>query len=391
MVKKWNNMLDYMQWRGDLGFDQSPFNVVDALALTQFAYIPFDGLVPGLDRMDRISIGKLAEDYFERRRNNGEEQQKSPLGVLVPAQIIDLFQMAMYTKRFRNVRASFYINDVEQEEEKQFCAITFFVNEDLVFVAYRGTDDTIVGWKEDFNMALMQAIPAQLESDRYLRGVARNLSAQGFEGKICLGGHSKGGNLAVYAAMCAPEEVKEQIESIYNFDGPGFGRKIIEGPLYQEVCDKIHSLVPQSSVVGMLLEHEENYIVVKSSETGIMQHDALSWQVLCTEFVTVNKVSSSSEIIDRTLKKWLSKMPPEEIENFITALFEILASSEAVTITQLASGKTRSISAMIRAYQKCDEPTRKLLRKTVRSLVDISRNTFVETQFLTNTANNNKI
>lgn len=389
MAEKWSNMIDYMQWRGDLSFEQAPFNAVDALAFTQFAYIPFDGLVPGLDRMDRISLAKLSKDYFLQQKERGEDQHKSPLGVLVPPEIIDLFRMVPETKRFRNVRASFYVNDVEQEEEKQFCAMTFFVNEDVVFVAYRGTDDTIVGWKEDFNMAFMQTIPAQLESDRYLRGVARNLSSQGFDGKIYLGGHSKGGNLAVYAAMCAPEEVKEQIQCIYDFDGPGFSRQMIESDLYQEVCDKIYALVPQSSVVGMLLGHEENYTVVRSSETGLLQHDALSWQILGSEFVTVNRISGSSEIIDRSLKKWLQEMSREEIGDFVTALFAILGSSEAVTLTQLASGKTRSVTAMIRAYQECDEPTKRLLRKTVKSLVNISRNTFFE--FLTNSAKNNKI
>lgn len=389
MSEKWNNMIDYMKWRGDLSFEVSPFNAVDALALTQFAYIPFDGIVPGLDRMDRISLWKLAETYFEKKRQLGEEQQKSPLGVLVPAEIIDLFRLVPRTKRFRNIGVSFYINDVEVSEEKQFCAMTFFVNEEVAFVAFRGTDDSIIGWKEDFNMAFMQTIPAQLESDWYMRGVVTNLDTIGFDGKIYVGGHSKGGNLAVYAAMCAPEAVKERIPCIYNFDGPGFSSKMIASDLYREINEKIYSYVPQSSVVGMLLGHEEDYRVVRSNQTGLMQHDALSWQVLGADFVAVNQVSDTSTMIDQSLKKWLENMTSQEMENFVTALFSIMGSSEALTLSQLADGKTKSLLAVIKAYKECDDSTKKMLKKTVNSLVNISRNTFVE--FLTNSIKNTKI
>lgn len=389
MAEKWNNMLDYMQWRGDLSFSDSPFNVVDALALTQFAYIPFDGLVSGLDRMDRIALWKLAEDYFEKQKQNGEEQHKSPLGVLVPSEIIDLLRMVPETRRFRNVGVSFYMNDVEVAEEKQFCAMTFFVNDQIAFVAFRGTDDTIVGWKEDFNMAFMQTIPSQLESDRYFRSVISNLNALGFDGKIYVGGHSKGGNLAVYAAMCATEEVKKRVPRIYNFDGPGFSRKMIVSDLYREISEKIYSYVPQSSVVGMLLGHEEDYRVVRSNQNGLMQHDAFSWQVLGNDFITVSKVSHTSTMIDQSLKKWLQEMTKEEMEDFVTAMFAILGSAEAMTLSQLADGKTRSIGAMIKAYKECDETTKKMLKRTVKSLVNISRNTLVE--FLTNSLKNNKI
>lgn len=384
MAEKFNGLIDYIEWRGDLSFANAPFNDVDALILCQISYIPFDGIVPGLDRMDRISVAKLKDKYFE---TCGE--YKSSLGVLIPPDTIDLLEKMAVSRRFKNVRAGFYINDVDLEEEKQFCAITYFIGDEIMFVAFRGTDDTIVGWKEDFNMGFMHTVPAQMEADRYFKGSVKNIDDQGFDGRIILGGHSKGGNLAVYAAMMAPDGIKKRIDKIYNFDGPGFDGVFIAGQEYMEIKDRIHTLLPQSSIIGMLLGHEEEYTVVKSRETGIMQHNALSWQVIGSNFVTVNKVTETSTMIDKSLKKWISDMSAEQIERFVAAMFSVLGASEAVTLTQLATGKTRSFSAMIKSYKDCDEETRKLLKETLKSLVNISRNTFME--FLTNTVKNNKI
>jgi hypothetical protein len=385
MADKWNGLLDYLEWRGDLSFEQAPFNDVDALLLTQIAYVPFDGLVPGLDRRDRISLAKLSEKYFTADKG----EHLTSLGVLIPSGILDILHRIPQTRRFKNVRAGFYLNDVDETEEKQFCAITFFVGEEIMFVAYRGTDDTIVGWKEDFNMGFMQTVPAQLEADRYFGSVMENVQDQGFDGRIYLGGHSKGGNLAVYAAMTAKEETKELLEKVYNFDGPGFGETVVKSSPYQQIRDKIHTFVPQSSIVGMLLSHEEEYTVVKSWESGILQHNALSWQVLGADFIVVSTISETSTLIDRSLKKWIEEMSEEQMETFVTAMFDILGSSQALTLTQLATGKTRSISVMIRTYRDGDEQTKKVLKETLKSLVNISRNTFVE--FLTNTVKNNKI
>lgn len=384
MADRFDGMLDYLDWRGDLSFAAAPFNDVDALALCQIAYMPFDGLVPGLDRRDRVSFARLAQRYLTQ-----EGEHKSSLGVLIDAETMELLQKMAASRRFRNVRAGFYINDVDMEEEKQFCAITFFISEELVFVAYRGTDDTLVGWKEDFNMSFRQTVPAQLEADRYFQGVMKNIEDQGFDGKVILGGHSKGGNLAVYAGMMAEPQVQELLEKIYNFDGPGFGEQVIESSEYLRVKEKIHTLLPQSSVVGMLLGHEEEYTVVKSRDSGLLQHNPLSWQVLGPDFVTVNHISAGSTLLDRSLKQWIAGMEPEQTEGFVEAMFQILGACDAETLTQLTMGRTKNVLAMIRSYKDCSDDTKALLKETMKSLGNIGRNTFFE--FLTKTVKNNKI
>lgn len=373
MAVKFNGLLDYMEWRGDLTFAAAPFNDVDALLLCQISYIPFDNIVPGIGRSARISIEKLSELYFKQ-----EGEHRSSLGVLISDNTIDLLESMAKSPRFKNVRAGFYLNDVNYDEEKQFCAVTFFIGEEIMFVAFRGTDDTVVGWKEDFNMSFMATVPAQKEALEYLENVVAAADALGFNGSIMTGGHSKGGNLSVYSAMMADDKIKERISKIYNFDGPGFDESATASDNYKSVMNRIHTLIPQTSVVGMLLAHEEEYTVVSSRETGLMQHDAFSWNICGPDFITLNRITAASAFIDKSIKKWIAAMDTEQKEKFVTALFSILGSSGKVTLTELTNDKGRMVKEFIKAYKDCDEETKTMLKQTMKLLIDIGKSTFVE-------------
>lgn len=365
------NILDYLKWRGDLSFLQSPFNDIDSLILSQIIYIPFEGIVPSVRSTRTITLRAAAEKFFSIY-----DESKSSLGALLPNEIFDLFRMAGQSRRFGNIRLSRYVNKINHETEIQFCAMTLFMDEiNEIYIDFRGTDDTIVGWKEDFNMGFMTPVPSQTESVKYFNYVIGKYIKENPSLKIRLGGHSKGGNLAVFAATYVenlPEvNIQDKIDCIYNFDGPGFDDKVIRSEEYLRIRDRIKTIIPQSSVVGMLLGHEEGYIVVRSDQVGLLQHDALSWEVLGTEFTCLESVTDASLVLDKTLKAWIKSMDSISAERFVTALFEILSATDAKTLTELVTGKNRSISVMLKAYAGEDEDTKKMLKSAVRSMINI--------------------
>ena len=378
------NILDYLRWRGDLSFTQSPFNDSDSLILSQIVYIPFEGIVPSMRSTKTIFLKDAVDKFFSIY-----DEDKSSLGALLPKEIFELFRLAGESVRFGNIKLCRYVNKINQITEIQFCAMTIFIDEIReIFVDFRGTDDTLVGWKEDFNMGFMTPVPSQTESVRYFnyivnRCVINNKSNEaGAEDyyKIRLGGHSKGGNLAAFAATYVKNtenvNVQELIECVYNFDGPGFDAKVIKSEEYANICGKIKTIIPQSSVVGMLLGHEEGYTVVKSRQLGLLQHDVLSWEVIGTQFTYLEDVTDTSLLLDKTLKTWLSDMDAICAERFVTALFEILSATDAKTLTELVTGRNKSVSAIMKAYAGEDEETKKMLKSAVRSMINIwKRNT----------------
>lgn len=373
------NILDYVKWRGDLRFSQSPFNDIDSLILSQIIYIPFEGIVPSMRSTKTITLRDAANKFFSMY-----DETKSSLGALLPREIFELFKIAGKSVRFGDLRLSRYVNKIDHVTEIQFCAMTIFIDEiKEIFIDFRGTDDTIVGWKEDFNMGFMTPVPSQTESvkyfnyiiNRYIKNDKGAAPDEETRRKIRLGGHSKGGNLAVYAATYVKNHeslnVQDMIECVYNFDGPGFDEKVLKSAEYGCICQKIKTIIPQSSVVGMLLGHEEGYTVVKSRQMGFLQHDVLSWDVLGTEFTYLESVTDASLVLDKTLKTWLAQMDLVSAQRFIAALFELLSATDARTLTELVSGKNKSISAILKAYAGEDDETKNMLKSAVRSMIDI--------------------
>ena len=250
------NILDYVDWRGDITFNKSPFNDIDNLIFTQLSYINFDGIVPSFNENGSIKLSDAADRFFHV---HGEKN--IDMGILIPDSIITLLKKVSCAPRFKDLALTKYINKINYENPQQFSAVTTLLGDGSFHIAFRGTDDTIVGWKEDFNMGFMSAVPSQLDAVKYVNSVADEI-----DGKIIIGGHSKGGNLAVYSAVYCSDNIKNRIITVYNNDGPGFSKKILDSDEYAEVSDKIKTIIPESSVVGILLEHEEKFIIVKSTQ-----------------------------------------------------------------------------------------------------------------------------
>ena len=256
------NLLDYLAWRGDLSLEHVPFGAVDALVLSALAYVHFDGLAPSGPEPP-VSLGQTAERYLAlpagRRGRCRCERDLELLRALTAAPRFAAMGLTCCADRF------------VPKEETQFAALTVLPGDGSAFLAFRGTDGTLVGWKEDFNLSFLDLVPAQLAAADYVQDFAR-----GFSGPLWLGGHSKGGNLAVTGAVLCPAKVRDRLRAVYSFDGPGFNPYLLARPGYQELRTRIRSFVPKSSVVGLLLTHEEPHTVVDSDQKGLFQHDLYS-------------------------------------------------------------------------------------------------------------------
>lgn len=302
------NICDYLREYEERKISkEAPFSEADQLILARFSYLPFPKIKIGAFE----TIGSIAkkmsllssEDFCWP---NDEEYIK----------------LLRHTKRFAKMRVSHFVRNDDKDLEKQFSAITIHMNLKRAYLSFFGTDSSITGWKEDFNMAVLDKIPAQIEALEYLKRISHGF----FWKKLYLGGHSKGGNVAIFAAIHASDGIQEKIQAVYNYDGPGIRKDLVDqdtGPV--QVLEKIHSFVPQESVIGRLFEHREGLTIVLSTAKNLYQHDIYSWQVNGNKFVR-SKTTKRSDMINRTINKWMQTASQDEIKIFINGMFEIFAS-----------------------------------------------------------------
>ena len=353
------NILDYLDWRGDLSLTAAPFNEVDNLILAELSFIDYSGIVPEMTGRGAVTIKAAAERYFAR-----EGTEQIDMGVLVPDAIVQLLQKAAKSSRFSDMRLVSYVSVTDLARQMQFAALTVELAPKLLYVAFRGTDDTLVGWKEDFNMSFLSPVPGQTEAVRYLERVARHFPAA----QLMVGGHSKGGNFAVYAAIHAKESVQKRILAVYNNDGPGFEGKVLGTPEHQRISDRIRTIVPEDDVVGMMMGHEERYSVVRSDQMGFLQHDGFSWQVLGDSFVHLSEIGFGGRLVDQTLKSFAAKLTREERERFVDALYVILTAGDAKTLTDLQKGSWKMAGTLLKTGYELDEESRRMVSYTLRLL-----------------------
>ena len=320
------NLMDYLDWRGDLTLDQSPFNEVDNLILAELSFVDFQGTVPGPGEGEGVVLREAAEAFFARF----PEGEKIDMGVLVPGAIPEMLGKMASSRRFGAMKLNCFTDHLDVGKGEQFAALTIETGDGLLYLSFRGTDDTLAGWKEDFELACMPEVPAQKKAVRYVRDVAKQYPRR----RLRLGGHSKGGNLAVYAAVFCPAAVQRRIEDVWSNDGPGFHEDLLDLPEHRRVADRIRSIVPKSSVVGMLLEHEEDYAVVDSDQQGLFQHDLYSWQIQGPDFVRLEEVDAGSRMIDRALKDWLAGLTNQQRETVADTLYELLSSGDAKLVSE---------------------------------------------------------
>lgn len=330
------NVMDYLDWRGDLTFAERGFNEIDNLIFSVLSYIEMEDFVDA-DGEKIVTIEKLHELYTEEGRHTSMQ-------FLTPE---PLLEKAAQSDRFKDVKVAYYVSEIDHDNHSQMAAVTFLFSQDEVYVAFRGTDSTIVGWREDFNLSFLNETPGQHDSVRYLERVAGL-----FDGKLIVGGHSKGGNFAVYASAFCDEKIRDdRIVQVYCNDGPGFKTEITEREGFAEISDKVIKLVPGSSPVGILLEDMEERRFIKSTGKGLMQHDPYSWCLTCTHFEDADERSQFSLFVDNVLSNWLSGMENEERRTLVDTFFDALMINGAKTITDLSNNKLDTYRSIIKALK----------------------------------------
>ena len=358
------DLLDYLDWRGDIPFSTDPFNYVDALILAELAYVDFAGIVPGPENGDGahpyVSIDTVAQEFW--KRHTPEEIERSE--VLFRRAPLLLKKLCSGV-RFGGMYLAGYTNRISAQKNEQMAALVFYLEDGSAYAAFRGTDDTVIGWKEDFSFSFRKETSGQTSAAQYLSEVFGKSDLQ----RIRVGGHSKGGNLAVYAGVRASYRTRRKILEIYNHDGPGFYDLNGLGDAYEEMLPRIHSFVPETAVVGLLLEQVGEHNVVKSNNKGLMQHDAMSWEVLGPEFVTVTGVSDTSRMVNDILKNWLKEISNEERATFVDTVYKILDASQAKSIDDLNAEKGRIANVVLRELGGLDKETKAMLGKMLASLV----------------------
>ena len=350
------NILDYLNLRGNLPMDRFSFQEVDNLILARLSYLPMDEEISS-EWTRPVALKEAAEKFLSSDK----------VGRVRMEEDLTLVKAMQAGNRFADMLLSGFVNRFDKQEQKQFCAVTATLG-DAHYIAFRGTDNTLVGWKEDFNMSFMTSVPSQREAVAYLNRAAKSL-----EGKLTVVGHSKGGNLAVYASAFCEREVQERIQKVYNNDGPGFDRSIIRQPGFTRIRDRIQTFLPQSSVVGMLLEHEEPYTIIRSSQVGLMQHDLYSWEVQRDHLVELERVTAASRFIDYTIKAWVANMTREQREKLVDVIYGLLEQTKARTVKELTTNWFKNALIIVRSARNLDEETREMLLKTVVQLFKCAR------------------
>lgn len=364
------NIMDYLVWRGDLDWDASPFNEVDNVILSELVYVDFSGIVPGIGGKS-VTLAEAGERFFA-------QYTKEEIQARVSSTKMAAFMMREMakTKRFKDILLADYVDDIRQDEQSQFCAMTVDLGDGRCNVVYSGTDSTIIGWKEDFNMSFLSETPGQAEAVEYLKRVAAD-----HDGPLRLMGHSKGGNLSVYAAVNSDKALQDRIEIIYSNDGPGFRDTMIEQKAYRELIGRITTIVPESSIVGMLFEHEEEYEVVRSTGSGAGQHDVMSWEVKGPALVHLDHVDGKSVLMDKALKSWIGEMDEQQREVFVDTLFGILDEADIRTVDDLANMNYTKFVELMKAKSALDKEKQDTMRDTLIKLVQKSAKTVADHLF----------
>ena len=334
-------------------------NEVDSLALCQLSYLKFDGMVPGVrENRPSVTLSSLAErDDFDKLFADVRYETVNRA----------LFSGMLAGKRFRNLKINYYENVVEKEWETQFSAVTFLLEDGTVYVAYRGTDETIVGWKEDFNMAFLSPVPSQEYSVGYL-----NTVASGFKRPFYVGGHSKGGNLAVYSAMNCRPDVQERIIKVYSMDGPGFRPEVLKKCNYEAIRCRVIKILPHSSLIGMIFESDMHYQVVKSKTFGLAQHDPYTWLVEGEHLVRANDIYERRKQLDNTLNEWILSLDEEHLRTFVDTLYQVISASQADNLIEFTAEWKRSMNGIVTALKEVDEETSRMLKDVVGSLFEMA-------------------
>ena len=353
-------LLDYLQWRNDVPLSVSPFNEVDNVIFSYLSYIDFRDLKE--DWNGFFDLKELFQDFCEKHsleeiQTTGEFTERAPL----------LLKVMMEGERFSDTKVGYYAEDFDKDQVKQFAALVFLLPDGRNYISFRGTDKTITGWKEDFLMSCQSETAGAKEAVAYFNKIAPVL-----EGELILGGHSKGGNFAMYAAAFCEAEHKERIMQVYNNDGPGFREEVIQSPEFQELLPKIITIAPQSSIIGQLLSNPAKQDVIHSTAKGILQHDAMTWEAEKDRLVP-SELDELSHYAKTTLGSWLESMDDESRESLCTTAFSLIESTNSETFIEFSGNLMKNMETIWKEMGKLPEDKKKEIMDALANLMESSK------------------
>ena len=364
------NMLDYLEWRGDLSFTTDPFNEVDALIFSWLSYYPAEKLTLYEDKMRSLTIRSLYEIHREQVGEIRDINVK--LNINPTDSAVFLLKKAAESPRYADVRILRFQAIFSQTDNTQFAAFSYEYLPGQAVIAYRGTDGTVTGWREDFMMCCSDSIPSQHLAREYLEA---EIPAQ--HESILLCGHSKGGNIAMHAMLYTDAATRAQVKKVYNFDGPGFPVPMTSIECYNEVCDRIETILPESSIIGMLLQHEEDYTIIESEMVSMLQHNAFLWSIKGKTFVRRNHFSESSKFIDKALHSWLDSLTNAQKIDFINVTFDALEKAGIKDFTDLGPTDIPKLFSLMGSMMTMDSESRKNLFRVIIAVLQASGSTVV--------------
>lgn len=348
---------DYIIWRGDLSFEQDPFNEIDNIVFCCVSYVNL-GQVFQLSDKKSMTIGEIASTYFDVLRLDENE----PTGAFF-ADYPRVLQLLRGTKRYSNILVKNYYGMMDKEKVLQFAAMEFCIPDGSSYIAFRGTDESFVGWKEDLLLAV-DVVEAEKEACNYLSEVMLSGTYP-----VRIGGHSKGGHLAIYAALFSDDSILQRITDIYSNDGPGFLESFILDNNFSRIEDKIKCFMPEETVVSMLLSGVGTPIVVKSQKKKIMQHTPTNWAVEGTGFVRASKVSKFSVKMHAAISDWLSAFSDDEMKAFADDLFDVLEASGADNFCEITGGGVKGIQSLIHRLKYITPETKEKMILIVKEMI----------------------
>ncbi len=355
------NIFYFLKKYGDKNFEEFPFNEVDSLILCQLAYLGYAHMVPTYEEQrdslryidiidDDMVIIKMCENTLEERYNRR------------------FLRLLRKKKRYASMFVNYYRNEFDPNSSKQFSALTFLFD-DFAYIAYQGTGPTLVGWKEDFNIAILDEIPAQEEAVEYLNDIADR-----YDGPIYIGGHSKGGNLVSYAVVHCREDICQRIIHIYNNDGPGFKKTINESFRFDGIKDRFTKYIPEDSLIGLLLHHTDKYSVVKCYGRGLIQHDPFLWKVSKDGHLQLIKDGSFRyRVFERANREWIDSISDDDRVRFINGIFYLVGVNGNIGILDIKKHPIAFIRSLRKRYKKLTKEEHKFLRGIIRQYPHISK------------------
>lgn len=364
------NLNEYICWRGDLDFVQSPPNEVDGLLLSYLAYVPFDEIVTSPWEEDRITLYEASRRFWQEHT----EQEVLHMISLTKMSPFVMRRMAE-SRRFGELKLCYYQNSLTLEEESQFSALCVEVPDYITYIIYRGTDNSLIGWKENLKMSY-QIVPAQKKAVNYMNYIGEKL-----RGDFIVCGHSKGGNLATYASAMAKKEIQNRILAVYNYDGPGFMESFLNSAGYHRIQLRNHKLVPAASMIGMMLGNDTHYTIVESDEKGIRQHDPLKWRIVGTEFSKTKMRTKQSYATEDGMRVCLAGLDCGEKERIIDLIFGVFREEELLSMDDIRTifRTKKSRNAWLLTHKKLkDNPDMKKLLHGVNQafLLEFSKEFF---------------